>query len=148
MDLFVYCISFHDYNLSEWQSKHERIWEWDEFDGIISWFGRFECRIHSVRTHGPESNWFKYLIMTFLPDYNCCKVSGHMGPSPCGSNTRFRYFFWIRIVAQCLDTWAWVWLGQIPASDIFAELELLHCVQTHGPESNEIKYLILTFLLD
>jgi len=26
MDFFVYCISFHDYNLSEWQSKHERIW--------------------------------------------------------------------------------------------------------------------------
>ena len=115
MDFFVYCISFQDYNLSEWQSKHERIWEWDEFDGMISWFGRFQCRMHSVRTNGPESNTWLW------------------------------HFCLIRIVAQCLETWARVHVAQIPNSDIFAELEFLHSVQTHGPESMWLKYPIPTF---
>ena len=62
--------------------------------------------LHSVRTHGPKSIRFKYPIPTFLPDQNCCTVSGHMGPSPFSSNIRFRHFCQIRIVAQCPDTWA------------------------------------------
>ena len=67
-----------------------------------------------------------------------------MGPSPSGSNTQFRHFCQIRIAAQCPDTWAWVHSVQIPDSNIFAGLELLHSVRTHGPESNGFKYLILT----
>jgi len=103
--------------------------------------------LHSVRTHGAESIEFKYPILTFVLDKNCCTVSGHMGPSPFSSNTRFRHFCWIRIVAQCLDTWDRVHSGQIPNSDIFAGLELLHSVRTHGPESMWLKYPIPTFLL-
>jgi len=77
--------------------------------------------LHSVWTHGTESNWVKYPIPTFLLDENCGTVSRHMGPSPFSSNTD---------------------------SDIFAGLELLHCVRTHGPESMWLKYPIPTFLLD
>ena len=76
--------------------------------------------LFSVRTHWPESNRFKYPIPTCLPDYNCCTVSGHMGPSPIGSNTRFRNFCLIRIVAKCPDTLARVHSVQLPDSDIFA----------------------------
>jgi len=71
-----------------------------------------------------------------------------MGPSPFGSNTQFRHFCWIRIIAQCPDTWGRVHSVHIPNSDIFAWLELLNSVQTHGPESMWLKYLIPTFLLD
>jgi len=53
----------------------------------------------------------------------------------------------LRFVAQCPDTWAQVHLAQIPDSDIFAEWELLHSVQTHGAKSVQFKYLIPTFLL-
>jgi len=104
--------------------------------------------LHSVRTHGPESIWFNHPIRTFLLDQNCCTVSGHMGPSRFSSNTRFRHFCWIRIVAQCPDTWVRVHVAQIPDSDIFAGLELLHCVRTHGAKSMWLKYPIPTFLLD
>jgi len=104
--------------------------------------------LFSVRTHWPESNRFKYPIPTCLPDYNCCTVSGHMGPSPIGSNTRFRNFCLIRIVAKCPDTWARVQLIQIPDSHISARLELLHSVRTHWPESIRLKYPIPTFLPD
>jgi len=104
--------------------------------------------LHCVRTHGPESNWFKHTIPTFLPDQNRCTLSRHMGPSLIGSNTRFRHVCWIRIVAQCLDTWARVRSVQMPNSEIFAKLELLHSVRTQGPESNWFKYPIPTFLLD
>ena len=62
--------------------------------------------LFSVRTHWPRSILFKYLIPTFLPDYHCCIVSGHMGPSPINTNTRFPHFCPIRIVAQCPDTLA------------------------------------------
>ena len=80
----------------------------DIFDSDI--FAGLEL-LHSVQTHGPESNWVKYPIPTFLLDENCCSVSGHMGPSPFSSNTRFRHFCWIRIVAQCTDTWARVYIS-------------------------------------
>jgi len=80
-------------------------------------FARLEL-LHSVRTHGPESIWFKYPIPTF---------------------------FRIRIAAQCPDTWARVRRVQIPDSDIFARLELLHSVWTHGPESSQFKYPIRHF---
>jgi len=98
--------------------------------------------LHSVRTHGPESIWFNHPIPTFLLDQNCCTVSRHMGPSRFRSNTRFRHFCWIR------NTWVRVHVAQIPDSDIFARLELLHSVRTHGPVSNSVKYPIPTFLLD
>jgi len=104
--------------------------------------------LHSVRTHWPESIRFKYLIPTFLPDYNCCTVSGHMGPSVIGSNTWFRHFCLIRIVAQCPDTWARVQLIQIPEWNILASSELLFSVRTHWPNSNRFKYPIPTFLPD
>ena len=68
-----------------------------------------------------------------------------MGLSPFDANTRFQHFFQIRIVAQCPDTWARIHVAQIPDSNIFAGLELLHSVQTHGPESIGFKYPILTF---
>ena len=104
--------------------------------------------LFSVQTHWPESNRFKYPIPTFLPDYYCCTVSGHIGPSPNDANTRIKHFIILRIVVQCLDTLARVHLVQIPDSDIFAGLELLHSVPTHGPESSRFKYPIPTFLLD
>ena len=100
--------------------------------------------LHTVWTHGPNSNWFKYPIPTFLLDQNCCTVSRHMGPSPFSSYNRFRHFCQIRIVEQCPDTWAQVHRVQIPDSDIFARLELLHSVRTHGPKSIQFKYLIPT----
>ena len=68
--------------------------------------------------------------------------------SPSGSNARFRHFCQIRIAAQCLDTWAQVHSVQIPDSNIFAGLELLHSVRTHGAKSVQFKYPIPTFLLD
>jgi len=68
-----------------------------------------------------------------------------MGPSPFDSNTQFQHFCQIRIVAQCLDTWARIHVAQIPDSDIFAGLGLLHSVRTHGPESIGFKYPIPTF---
>jgi len=77
---------------------------------------------HSVRTHGAESMWL--------------------------SNTRFRHFCWIRILALCPDTWDRVHSVQIPDSDIFAGLELWHSVRTHGAEAIWLKYPISTFLLD
>jgi len=104
--------------------------------------------LHSVRKHWPESNRFKYPIPTFLPDYNCYTVSGHIGPSPFGSNTWFRHFCLIRIVAQCPDTWDRVQLVQIPELHILASSELLFSVRTHWPESNRFKYPIPTFLPD
>jgi len=64
--------------------------------------------LHSVRTHWPESNQYKYPIPTFLPDYNCCTVSGHIGPGPNDANTRIKHFSILRIVVQCLDTLAQV----------------------------------------
>jgi len=112
----------------------------DIFAGLELW--------HCVRTHGPESIWFNHPIPTFLLDENCCTVYGHMGRSLSGSTTRFRHFCWMRIVAQCPDTWARVHSVQIPDSDIFTGLELLHNVRTHGTESNWVKYPIPTFLLD
>ena len=104
--------------------------------------------LFSVRTHWPRSILFKYPIPTFLPDYNCCTVSGHMGPSLIGSNTWFRHFCLIRIVAQCPDTWARVQLIQIPEWNILASSELLFSVRTHWPNSNRFKYPIPTFLPD
>ena len=59
--------------------------------------------LFSVRTHWPESIRFKYRILTFLPDYNCCTVSGHIGPSTIGTNTRIKHFSILRIVVQCPD---------------------------------------------
>jgi len=101
--------------------------------------------LFSVRTDWPESNWFKYLIPTFLPNYHCCIVSGHMGPSPIDTNTRFWHFCPIRIVAQCPDTWVRVQLVQISELNILASSELLFSVRTHWPESNRFKYPIPTF---
>ena len=77
-----------------------------------------------------------------------CKVSGHMGPSPINTNTRFPHFCPIRIVAQCPDTWVRVQLVQIPELHILASSELLFSVWTHWPDSNRFKYPIPTFLPD
>jgi len=41
-----------------------------------------------------------------------------------------------------------VHVPEIPDSDIFAGLELLHSVRTHGTESTRFKCPIPTFLLD
>ena len=87
---------------------------------------------------------FPYLVGSNVE----CRVSGQMGLSPIGSNTQFQHFGLIRIVAQCLDTWAWVQSVQIPDSDISAWLSLLHSVRTHWPGSNQYKYPIPTFLPD
>jgi len=102
--------------------------------------------LHSVWTHGPESNRYKYLILTFLPGYHCCTVSGHIGPGPTSTNTRFRHFCPIIIVAQCPDTLVRVQMMQIPELNILSSSELLFSVWTHWPESIRFKYRIPTFL--
>ena len=102
--------------------------------------------LHSVWTHGPESNRYKYLILTFLPGYHCCTVSGHIGPGPTSTNTRFRHFCPIIIVAQCLDTLVRVQMMQIPELNILSSSALLFSVWTHWPESIRFKYRIPTFL--
>jgi len=152
-----------------WDRVHSvQIPDSDIFAGLELW--------HSVRTHGTESMWlsntrFRHFCWirilaqcpdtwdrvhsVQIPDSDIFagleflhSVQTHEAESMWLSNTRFRHFCWIRILAQCPDTWDRVHSLQIPDSDIFAGLEFLHSVQTHGTESTRFKYPIPTFLLD